>query len=146
MLYLEVRGEVLVGLVFVGFVQVVLCQSENQVVSVVGFCRHHSQVLVCSVGLLLQCPSAAVLQFVGVLLWPWDEECVDPEVEHLILEGEKSQKRLVDVRSSEIRELDLTAYNQSKRSQENKVVHLSRSTKFTMSSSKPKPKTTHPKQ
>lgn len=108
MFYLEVRGEVLVGLVFVGFVQVVLGQSEDQVVSVVGFSsHHHPQVLVCSVGLLLQRPSAAVLQFVWVLLWPWDEERVDPEVEHLILEGQKS-KKMVDVRSSEICELELT--------------------------------------
>lgn len=66
MFYLEVRGEVSVGLVFVGLVQVVLDQSENKVVSVIGFSshhhgRHHSQVLVRSVGLFPQRPGAAVL-------------------------------------------------------------------------------------
>ncbi len=89
MFYLEVRGEVPVGLVFVGLVQVVLGQSENQVVSVVGFSsRHHPRVLVCSVGRFSRRPGAAVLQFVEVLLRPRDEEGVDPKVEHLFLEGQ----------------------------------------------------------
>lgn len=111
MFYLEVWGEVLVGLVFVGFVQVVLGQSENQVVSVVSFSsHHHPRVLVCSVDSFLQSPSAAVFQFVWVLLWARDEERVDPEVEHLILKGRRQEKVLVDVKCSDICEFGLTDY------------------------------------
>lgn len=87
--YLEVWGEVLVGLVFVGLVQVVLGQSENQVVSVVGVSsRHRPQVLVRSVAWVPRHPGTAVLQFVEALLRTRDEEGVDPKVEHLFLEGQ----------------------------------------------------------
>lgn len=86
--YLKVWGEVSVGLVLVGLIQVVLGQRENQEVSVVAVSsRYRPQVLLHSVGRFPQRPSAAVLQPVQVLLWARDEERVHPEVEHLFLEG-----------------------------------------------------------
>lgn len=93
MFYLEIRGEVPVGLIFICLIQVIFYQSENQVVSVVGFSshHHHPKVLVRSVGRFPQCSGAAVLQFVWVLLWSWDEEGVDPEVKHLFLVGQKKR-------------------------------------------------------
>lgn len=82
--HLEVGREVPVGLVLVGFVQVVLGQSENEVVSLGAFDpRQNTKLLQ-----VPQCRYAAILQLVEVLLWCWDEERVHPEMEHLFLETE----------------------------------------------------------
>lgn len=84
--YLEVRGEVPVGLVLVGLVQVVLGQREDQVVSVVGFASRRHQGLRRPVKQLSGCPRAAVLHPLRDFLRTRDEEGVDPEMEHLLLQ------------------------------------------------------------
>lgn len=84
--YLEVRGEVPVGLVLVGLVQVVLGQREDQVVSVVGFASRRHRGLRRPVKQLPGCPRAAVLHPLRDFLRTRDEEGVDPEMKHLLLQ------------------------------------------------------------
>ena len=90
-LYLKIWGEVSVGLVLIGLVQVVLCQWQHQVVPVAVWNAAPTRPLVLedSVHWLPLCPGAAVFQPLHMLLGPGDEEGVDPEVEHLVLKSGK---------------------------------------------------------
>lgn len=64
-LYLKVWGEVLVGFILIGFIQLILVKCQNQEVSVVGLTPHHQfWILKHSVRKISKCCKATVLQSV----------------------------------------------------------------------------------